>query len=73
MALSRTQNNRLCVILSVMANESVPEDFLQPVMRDGFVATKNGSLKLTKKGLDEKNRLCALAGLNIKYASERKQ
>ena len=58
MALSRTQKKRLCVILSVMANE--------------FVAPKDGSLKLTKKGLDEKNRLCALAGLNIKYASERK-
>ena len=72
MALSRTQNNRLCVILSVMANESVPDDFLQPVMRDGFVAPDGGALALTKKGLDEKNRLCALAGLNIKYASERK-
>jgi len=55
-----------------MANESVPDDFLQPVMRDGFVAPDGGALALTKKGLDEKNRLCALAGLNIKYASERK-
>ena len=26
---------------------------------------------ITEKGLDEKNRLCTLAGLNIKYASEK--
>ena len=31
------------------------------------------NFKLTEKGLDEKNRLCTLAGLNIKYQSEEKE
>ncbi len=71
MALSKTQNTRLGVILSVMADETVPDAYLQPVIKDGFVALSEGSPCLTTKGLDEKNRLCTLAGLNIKYLSER--
>lgn len=71
MALSRTQNTRLSVILSVMAEERVPPSFLEPVMSLGFVDVSDGSPFLTPKGLDEKNRLCTLAGLNIKYLSEK--
>ena len=29
--------------------------------------------KYTEKGIDEKNRLSTLAGLNIKYQSERRE
>lgn len=71
MALSKTQNTRLGVILSVMAKEYVPDAFLAPVITSGFVDMHDGMPSLTTKGLDEKNRLCTLAGLNIKYLSER--
>ena len=62
------------MILSVMAEEDVPDDFIQKVLVDGFVSIDlNGRPALTDLGIDEKNRLCTLAGLNIKYLSERKK
>ena len=62
------------MILSVMAEEDVPDDFIQKVLIDGFVSIDlNGRPALTDLGIDEKNRLCTLAGLNIKYLSERKK
>lgn len=70
MALSKTQNKRLGVILSVMCNEETPSDLLQGAIEEGFVKQDNECFQLTAKGLDEKNRLCTLAGLNIKYSSE---
>lgn len=74
MALSKTQSTRLGVILSVMAEEDVPDDFIQKVLIDGFVSMdRDGRPALTDLGIDEKNRLCTLAGLNIKYLSERKK
>ncbi len=72
MALSKTQNKRLGVILSVMCNEETPQELLHEVIQDGFVQRSEDSFCLTEKGLDEKNRLCTLAGLNIKYKSETK-
>ena len=40
-------------------------------IQDGLIARLyRGNLSLTERGLDEKNRLCTLAGLNIKYLSE---
>ena len=72
MALSKTQSTRLGVILSVMAGDEVPDAYLERVVLDGFVATDDEyGCYLTEKGIDEKNRLCTLAGLNIKYLSER--
>jgi hypothetical protein len=71
-ALSKKQNKRLGAILSVMFNEDTPDDIVQEVKSEGFVEEKDGGFGLTAKGLDEKNRLCTLAGLNIKYASETK-
>ena len=73
MALSNTQNARLGAILSVMANEEVPEEYLKKVVDDGFVGLEAGRSYLTDKGIDEKNRLCTLAGLNIRYLSERNE
>tara|TARA_R100001510_G_C7604326_1_gene169961 strand:- start:135 stop:365 length:231 start_codon:yes stop_codon:yes gene_type:complete len=70
MALSKTQNKRLGAILSVMFEEDVPRCALEDVIDEGFVSENDQKYKLTDKGLDEKNRLCTLAGLNIKYQSE---
>ena len=72
MALSKTQNRRLGALLSVMFAEELTEDDLKDVLKDKFVQEKEGQFKITQKGLDEKNRLCTLAGLNIKYQSEAK-
>lgn len=72
MALSKTQNKRLGGILTVMFNEELPQDVEQQLMQEGFVEKNDSNIQLTDKGLDEKNRLCTLAGLNIKYSSERK-
>ncbi len=72
MALSKTQNRRLGALLSVMFAEELTEDDLKDVLKDNFVQEKEGQFKITQKGLDEKNRLCTLAGLNIKYQSEAK-
>jgi len=72
MALSKKQNRRLGAILSVMFREETPREAVSEVIKDGFVEKNNDLLKITDKGLDEKNRLCTLAGLNIKYQSENK-
>jgi hypothetical protein len=69
-ALSKTQNKRLGAILSVMFKEDVPRCALEEVINEGFVTESEDDFNLTEKGLDEKNRLCTLAGLNIKYQSE---
>jgi len=73
MALSKTQNKRLGAILSVMFKEETPTTLLQDVVQLGFVEKVDNSFQLTTKGVDEKNRLCTLAGLNIKYSSEKKE
>lgn len=71
MPLSKKQNKRLGVILSVMFDEDTPQEHLNEVIEGGFVKKNGEDLSITEKGLDEKNRLCTLAGLNIKYSSER--
>ena len=73
MPLSKRQNKRLGAILSVMFEEETPQEHLEEVVKAGFVSKKGEDFKLTDKGLDEKNRLCTLAGLNIKYSSEKKE
>jgi hypothetical protein len=73
MALSKTQNKRLGAILSVMFKEETPRQLLNDVVQDGFVEEVDNTFQLTDKGVSEKNRLCTLAGLNIKYSSEKKQ
>lgn len=71
MALSKKQNKRLGAILSVMFKEETPSNHLAEVVTAGFVAKEGEEFAITPKGLDEKNRLCTLAGLNILYASEK--
>jgi len=69
MPLSKKQNKRLGAILSVMFQEETPQEHLKDVVNDGFVAKEGDDFAITPK--DEKNRLCTLAGLNIKYESEK--
>lgn len=71
MSLSKIQNNRLGVLLAVMLDEDIPDLLKKPLIEEGFLANLDGKVALTTKGLDEKNRLCTLAGLNIKYSFER--
>ena len=73
MPLSKKQNRRLGAILSVMFSEETPREAVKEVISEGFVEKQNEILRITDKGLDEKNRLCTLAGLNIKYQSEKKK
>ncbi len=72
MALSKTQTKRLGSILSVMFSESLPSELLTILISEGYVKLHEQDYLLTEKGLDEKNRLCTLAGLNIMYSSEKK-
>ena len=71
MALSKTQSRRLGAILSVMFNEETPDVIVSEVIEGGYVEKEGDKLRLTDKGNDERNRLSTLAGLNIKYQSER--
>lgn len=71
MALSKTQNKRLGLILSVMFNDDTPEELLTDVIKDGFIEKIDNNFQLTDKGIDEKSRLCTLSGLNIKYSNEK--
>lgn len=71
MSLSKKQNKRLGALLSVMFKEEVPRIALNEVVTDGYVDDSETQPKITEKGLDEKNRLCTLAGLNIKYGFEK--
>ena len=69
--LSRSQQIELGTLLSVMFNEDTPDNFLRGVMNSGLVEiTTDGRPVVTEKGLNEKNRLCTLRGLNIRYRSE---
>ena len=70
MSLSNTQARRLGTLLSVMFNEDTPDTYLSDVVAEGYVDKAGDQPTVTEKGLDEKNRLCTLAGLNIKYKSE---
>lgn len=73
MALSKVQTKRLGLLLSVMFEEDLPIDILMEGVKDGWLETNEDKFKISEKGLSEKNRLCTLAGLNIKYQSERSQ
>jgi hypothetical protein len=72
MALSKTQTKRLGGILTVMFGDDIPSDLLTNLITEGYIKLEGQKYNLTEKGLDEKNRLCTLAGLNIMYSSEKK-
>ena len=76
MALSKRQSKRLGALISVVFEESLPQEAEKDLKVNGFMDTTNQAIgygfKLTDKGLDEKNRLSTLCGINIKYQSEEK-
>ena len=72
MAFSKTQTKRLGGILTVMFGDDIPSDLLTNLITEGYIKVEGQKYNLTEKGLDEKNRLCTLAGLNIMYSSEKK-
>jgi predicted transcriptional regulator len=55
-----------------MFGDDIPSENLTALIGDGFIKVEGQKYTLTDKGLDEKNRLCTLCGLNIKYSSENK-
>jgi len=71
-ALSKTQTKRLGGILAIMFGDDIPSENLTALIGDGFIKVEGQKYTLNDKGLDEKNRLCTLCGLNIKYSSENK-
>ena len=77
LALSNKQSKRLGAIISVVFEEDLPNDLDKELLNNGFIAPTNKAIgyeyRLTEKGIDEKNRLSTLAGLNIKYQSERRE
>jgi hypothetical protein len=71
MSLSNRQSARLGTLIAAMSRSPIPEPYLSESIAEGLISRLyNGNIILTDKGLDEKNRLCTLAGLNIKYLSE---
>ena len=68
----QTQTKRLGGILAIMFGDDIPSENLTALIADGFIKVEGQKYTLTDKGLDEKNRLCTLCGLNIKYSSENK-
>ena len=55
-----------------MFGDEIPSDNLTDLIQQGYIKVDGQSYRLTDKGLDEKNRLTTLCGLNIKYTSEKK-
>ena len=49
------------------------EEDIEEVIDQGLVEKVHDNFLITEAGLSEKNRLCTLAGLNIRYQSEKKE
>ena len=73
MALSKTQNKRLGILLSVMFSEELTEEDIEEVIDQGLVEKVHVNFLITEAGLSETTRICTLAGLNIRYQSEKKE
>ncbi len=61
--LSNTQNVRLGGLIAVLGDREPYEYILSGLMKDGFVERTGGVLRLTDRGIREKDRLTTLAGL----------
>ena len=61
--LSNTQNVRLGGLIAVLGGREPYEYILGGLMQDGFVERTGGVLRLTERGIREKDRLTTLAGL----------
>lgn len=63
--LSNTQNIRFGGLIAVLSDREPYDWILSGLIADGFVEAAGGSLRLTEKGLREKDRLATLAGLMV--------
>ena len=64
--LSNRQNIRLGGLIAVMGGRVPYESILEGLVADGLVAHDvDGSVTLTEKGVNEKDRLSILAGLMV--------
>lgn len=59
-------------MLAVISDDKVPRALGMELVANEHLAITGDKFYLTDKGLDEKNRLCTLAGLSIKLSSEKK-
>lgn len=67
--LSNVQNVRLGGLIAVLSDREPYEYILSGLLADGFVVAAEGGLKLTEKGMREKDRLATLAGLMVEKDS----
>ena len=67
--LSNVQNVRLGGLIAVLSDREPYEYILSGLLADGFVILVGNSLKLTEKGMREKDRLATLAGLMVEKDS----
>lgn len=63
--LSNKQNIRFGGLIAVLSGREPYEWILSSLVAEGFVEAASGDLKLTEKGLREKDRLATLAGLMV--------
>lgn len=63
--LSNIQNVRLGGLIAVLGGREPYDFILGGLVQEGFVKRIDGALKLTEKGLREKDRLITLAGLMV--------
>ena len=77
-SLASTGQQKALLIAVVLAHARLqarrlrrpPVLLLDDVVAGGYVKKNGDEAVVTEKGLDEKSRLCTLAGVNIKYQSE---
>ena len=63
--LSNIQNVRLGGLIAILSGREPYDFILGGLVQDGFVKRAEGALKLTEKGMREKDRLVTLAGLMV--------
>ena len=63
--LSNAQNVRLGGIIAVLGGREPYDYILGDLVQDGFVERVDGALRLTERGIKEKERLTTLAGLML--------
>jgi len=63
--LSKQQNIRLAGLITVLSGREPYDWILAPLVQEGLVIRLDGSLRLTKQGVKEKDRLAYMAGLIV--------
>ena len=63
--LSNKQNTRLGGLIAVLGGREPYDWILGGLVQEGFVERVEGALRLTERGVKEKDRLATLAGLMV--------